>query len=173
MFGGGWSGGHGGGRRGRGNTHTIDKNAVSAWRVCAGSRCLPVSADVEGTDIICDLEPRTRLDVIIQQVLPSGEVRACIIDPVWKCWVTLKDRRAQVRCAMFKGRNLRVRESVGQGVHVPGATQRTVEWEEDATRALVIGLQNRSPSSEGCTHALFTLTVRHKAADGAVREACK
>lgn len=67
------------------------------------------------------------------------------------------------------GRPLRLRESAKLGVHVPEATQRLVEWEEDVMRALLIGLQNRAdaghrtPSSRsgagGGAHAIFTLTV--------------
>ena len=43
------------------------------------------------------------------------------------------------------GHGLRLRESASHGVHVPDATKRLVEWEEDVMRALVIGLQRRSP----------------------------
>lgn len=72
-----------------------------------------------------------------------------------------------------KGHGLRLRESASLGVHVPDATKRLVEWEEDVMRALVIGLQKRSsPRDEGgaSTHAIFTLTLRRRNADGGMRE---
>ena len=72
-----------------------------------------------------------------------------------------------------RGRHLRLRESAAHGVHVPGATKRLVEWEEDVMRALVIGLQNRSePGPSGSSaHTIFTLTVSRRLSTGGVQRA--
>jgi len=74
-----------------------------------------------------------------------------------------------------KGRGLRVRESAARGVHVPEATQRVVEWEEDVMRALVIGLQNRTVGSGEAargSHTIFTLTASQRMADGTASDTC-
>ena len=68
-----------------------------------------------------------------------------------------------------KGRRLQIRESASRGVHVPGATMRLVEWEEDVMRALVIGLQRRG-ESESTSHLIFTLTLSQRLADGSTKE---
>ena len=68
-----------------------------------------------------------------------------------------------------KGRALRLRESAAHGVHVPGATTRLVEWEEDVMRALVIGLQKRSDAA-ATAHTLFTLTLHRRMDDGTTRD---
>ena len=94
----------------------------------------------------------------------------------------LEVRDEQVHDLLGKGRDLRIRESARHGVHVPGATKRLVEWEEDVMRALVLGLQKRGADATDdaasstwgggggggsmCSHTVFTLTVSRRTADG-------
>ena len=70
-----------------------------------------------------------------------------------------------------KGRDLRLRETASEGVHVPELTVRLVEWEEDVMRALLIGLSNRSSTAgtSSTAHTIFTLTVSKRLANGSVQ----
>lgn len=96
-------------------------------------------------------------------------------------------RDEQVHDLLGKGRNLRVRETMARGVHVPSATVRPIAYEEDVMRALVVGLHNRGATTwrgehapfdpkqrqpgggrDYCGHVIFTLSVRARTAGGGI-----
>ena len=96
MFGGGY-GYRGGSRTPRRNPSAIDASKIRKWRVIA-EKPIPVAEDDEGKVLVYDLEPRTLCDVAEQKHMPNGEIRAMIVDPVWKGWVTLKTRGGDSLC---------------------------------------------------------------------------
>ena len=65
----------------------------------------------------------------------------------------------QVHDLLGRGRNLRVRESASRGVHVPDATQRVVEWEQDVMRALVTDNYNIATATATTTTIATTTTT--------------
>ena len=79
------------------NPGGIDTDKLTQWRVVS-ERPLPVSDSQTGGEIIFDLEPRSVCDVSEQKAQPSGEIRACIVDPVWKGWITLRSARGDSLC---------------------------------------------------------------------------
>ena len=90
---------------------------------------------------------------------------------LWCTFIEICDE--SINDLLGKGRGLRVRESAARGVHVPEATQRVIEWEEDVMRALVIGLQNRTSTSDDAArgaHVIFTLAVSRRRADGSTSD---
>ena len=96
MFGGGY-GYRGGSRTPRRNPSAIDASKIRKWRVIA-EKPIPVAEDDEGEVLVYDLEPRTLCDVAEQKHMPNGEIRAMIVDPVWKGWITLKTRGGDSLC---------------------------------------------------------------------------
>ena len=69
-----------------------------------------------------------------------------------------------------RGRNLRVRESASRGVHVPDATQRVVEWEQDVMRALVTDNYNIATAT-ATTATTITIVTTTAATDNS-NDAC-
>ena len=77
----------------------------SKWRVVS-QRPLPVATDKEEhSEILCDLPPNTKCDVLHTDIvsLPNGTQRVCIIDPVWKGWVTIRTASGQSNLELVDG----------------------------------------------------------------------
>ena len=68
----------------------------SKWRVVS-ARPLPVSTEVDAQrgEFITDLEVNSLCHVLHEDPRPgaAGETRVCIVDPVWKGWITLRTAR--------------------------------------------------------------------------------
>lgn len=69
----------------------IGQTGTTRWRICT-TRPLSVHTDAdESSAVVCDLEPRTVLEVCEEKILtPNGVQMACILDPVWKGWLVLR-----------------------------------------------------------------------------------
>ena len=88
----------------RGGFKAAQRFESSKWRVVC-DKPLPVSGEMDGREPICDLEPRSLCDLLHKetQTLPNGNVRALIIDPVWKGWVTLRTARGDSNLECIDG----------------------------------------------------------------------
>ena len=75
---------------------------ATTWRVL-DKRLLVTTQAQPGGDSICELEPRSKVDVVEQSVSRTGEVRACIIDPVWKGWITIRAAHGEPFCEALEG----------------------------------------------------------------------
>lgn len=131
MFGGGFSYGYGGGSRTpRRNPSAIDASKIRKWRVIA-EKPIPVSEDADGQAPIYDLEPRTLCDVAEQKQMPSGEIRAMIVDPVWKGWITIKTRRGDSLCELAEDDSGTSNGTLTGGPEAPPVEQLTLAQLKD------------------------------------------
>ena len=79
------------------------KFETSKWKVCC-AKSLPVSEEKEkNSALIHDLAPDSTCEVWQIEHLPTGEQRACILDPVWKGWVTLRTALGDANLELIDG----------------------------------------------------------------------
>lgn len=90
-----WGGYHGGRTSRAPKRPPIQKS--TPWRTLTK---LQITTQAEpGGEFICELGARTTVEVTEQVPLPmSGEMRACIIDPVWKGYLTTRSVTGEALC---------------------------------------------------------------------------